>query len=96
MSTGPDITGNRKGSAAVAADGSSPVGNDINMGAQGVHSAKGLSMEAKDRKHDPKDREERIKEEKRKAITFKERKEKNQAEWEELMRWDNQRRTQST
>ena len=86
MSTGPDITGNRKGSAAAAADGSSPVGNDINMGAQGIHWAKGLSMEAKDRKHDPKDMEERIKEENRMAKTFKERMEKNRAEWEELMR----------
>ena len=91
MSTGPDITGNRKSTAAVAADGSSPVGNDINMGAQGVHSAKGLSMEAKDRKHDLKDREERIKEEKRKD--FKDRKEKNQAEWEELMREEKERQT---
>ena len=85
MSTSPAITGNRQGSAAMAADGSSPVGNDINMGAHGIHWAKGLSMEVKDRKHDPKDREEMTKEEKRKAITFKERKEKNQAEWEELM-----------
>ena len=91
MSAGPDITGNRKSSAAVAADGSSPVGNDINMGAQGVHSAKGLSMEAKDRKHDPKDMEERIKEEKRKD--FKDRKEKNHAEWEELMREEKERQT---